>query len=162
MMKLFWALALTVLLPISAQGQRRMQQTPAPPRWQDNQFCPDTTQCDRAWLWTESGADSILVKLKGEALSISIRSQGWEEEICLSPAEVRFIFRQQIERTCTECMALKDGSRAKLLNWVDIGTTPAQPLHTQEWAAAALAQLQTENDQLAPLVAKALGGTNAK
>lgn len=162
MMKLLWALALTALLPISAQGQRRAQQMPAPPRWQANQFCPDATQCDRAWLWIEPGAGSILVKNKGEILSISIRSQGWEEEICLSPAEVRYVFRQKVERTCTECMALKDGSKAKLLNWVDIGTTPAPPPHSLEWAVAALAQLQKENDQLAPLVAKALGGTNAK
>ncbi len=162
MMKLFWALALTALLPISAQGQRRAQQTPVLPRWQDNLFCPDTTECDRAWLWIEPGTGAILVKLKNKILSISIRSLEWEEEICLSPAEVRFIFRQQFERTCTECMPLKDGSKAKLLNWVDIGTTPAQPLHSLEWAATALAKLQTENDQLAPLVTKALGGTNAK
>lgn len=160
-MKLFWALALTAFLPISAQGQRRTQQTPAPSRWQDNKFCPDATQCDRAWLWTESDAGSILATLKGETLSISIRSKRLEEEICLSPAEVRFIFRQKIERTCTECMALKDGSRAMLSSWVDTSATPAKPLRSLHWVAAALTKLQKENDQLAPLVQKALGGTNA-
>ena len=160
-MKLFLVVALIALFPISAQGQRRAHTPPVPPHWQDNKFCPDTTQCDRAWLWTEPGKGSILTKLKGETLSISIRSLEWEEEICLSPAEVRFIFRQKVERTCTECLPLSDGSKAKLLNWVGVGTTPAKPLHSLEWVAAALAKLQKEQDQLAPLVKQALGGTNA-
>lgn len=157
-MKIVIALFVAVLLVGSTLPQRRKARTakpktPAAPvqKVWFNSHCFETVRCDREALWVQTPDQSIWIVWKADITTLFIRESGIEQEVCLLPNETTTHFRKRMRHACTDCDAMKDGSRAMLEHWEPVPAPETKPLDSP-WALAALEALQNKNYQLDSLV----------
>ncbi len=156
-MKIVIALFVAVLLVGSTLPQRRKARTatqkksaPVQKVW-FNSHCFETVRCDREALWVQTPDQSIWVVWKADITTMFIRESGIEQEVCLLPSETTTQFRKRVRHACTDCDAMKDGSRAMIEHWEPVPVPETKPLDSP-WALAALEALQNKNHQLDSLV----------
>ena len=155
-MKTLFSLCLVALLVGSTLPQRRKNRTTKPKTapvqkvWL-NSHCFETVRCDREALWVQTPDQSIWIVWKAGITTLFIRESGIEQEVCLLPNETTTQFRKRVHHACTDCDAMKDGSRAMLEHWEPVPAPETKPLDSP-WVQAALEEKKKKNYQLDSLV----------